>query len=255
MNKPLNKILTIAGLTAMITLSPLASADHSDRRPDRHRVSEYGRVIDVKPVYRKVAYQKPVRECWIEPARRPHRDSHRRNHLDPQRNRSHRGHSNNLRVESVVGGVIGGVIGNHIGNQIGRHTGDRHARTGGTIAGAIVGSVIGHEAQRKHNRGDRHYTHRPQRERCHTVSQTHYREELRYYKVIYRWNGQRHYTTMRSQPGRKIHLASLENPPRGYRRAYYRDGHRDHRHNHGNFGDHSHRNSRKKHRVTSGHRH
>lgn len=210
---------TIA-LIAFIGISNVATAADSPRL--QHRFTDYAQVLDVEPVYKRVEYKKPQRECWIEQEEQivTYEGSNQNfGRSTSGTQSSHRG------GDAIIGGIIGGVI----GNQIGRH-GGRGARNGATIAGAIVGSVLANEASssvsRSTSSGDS-YRHRRQRrveqpviqntrpsrtvttrpvERCRETVQTSYEQRIRAYDVTYRYRGQTFTTRMKRDPGDRIEL-------------------------------------------------
>ncbi len=210
---------TIA-LIAFISISNLATAaDHSLLQ---HRFTDYGRVLDVEPVFKRVKYQKPQKECWIEQEEHvvTYEGSNQSFRQPASNASSHRG------GDAIIGGIIGGVI----GNQIGRH-GGRGARNGATIAGAIIGSALANEASgsvsrssnstdnfrhRRHRRVERpviQNTRQPSRtvttrpvERCRETIQTSYERRIRAYDVTYQYRGQTFTTRMKRDPGDRIEL-------------------------------------------------
>jgi len=193
--------------TVLIGISNLAIATDSPQL--RHRFTEYARVIDVKPVYHRVSYEKPHKECWIE----------QQEHVvvrEGQRNRfGNRGRINSSRSNSGGNALVGGIIGGVIGNQIGRK-GSRSTRTGATVAGAIVGSVIANEARGNYDsryKKDYRHNNRPQRvvttrpvEHCRETVRTAYRERIKAYDVSYEYRGRVFTTRTNRDPGREIEL-------------------------------------------------
>lgn len=210
---------TIA-LIAFIGISNVATAADSPRL--QHRFTDYAQVLDVEPVFKRVEYKTPQRECWIEQEEQivTYEGSNQNFGRSTSSNQSgHRG------GDAIIGGIIGGVI----GNQIGRH-GGRGARNGATIAGAIIGSALANEASssvsRSTNSGD-NFRHRRQRrveqpviqntrpsrtvttrpvERCRETMQTSYEQRIRAYDVTYRYRGQTFTTRMKRDPGDRIEL-------------------------------------------------
>ncbi len=192
----------LATLSLGLSLGPqTAFAGNGKFSRDHASFTDYAKVISVEPVYRRVAVNKPVRECWIE--QREHTTVYNDGN---RRNNSHQAHSSG---QAVIGGLIGGAI----GNQIGRHTGSRQGRVGATVAGAILGSVIANESPRRHrhrhnNHGNRHGSHtvtesRPV-EQCTTRIEKQYRRDFKGYDVTYRYRGHNHTTRLQYDPGTRI---------------------------------------------------
>jgi len=206
---------------ALFSIGNLATAADLPRL--QHRFTDYAQVLDVEPVFKRVSYQKPQRECWIEQEEHIVTYEGSDQSFRPSGNRAQSTHRGG---DAIIGGIIGGVI----GNQIGRH-GGRGARNGATIAGAIIGSALANEssasASRSSNSGDnfRHRrqrrveqpalqnTNRPSRtvttrpvERCRETVQTSYEQRIRAYDVTYRYRGQTFTTRMKRDPGNRIEL-------------------------------------------------
>lgn len=199
--------------TVLVGISNLAIA--ADAPQLRHRFTEYANVIDVEPVFKRVRYEKPQKECWIE----------QEEHVVIREGSSQSYRQSNSRSYSGGDALIGGIIGGVIGNQIGKRSG-RGARNGATVAGAIVGSVIANEARgsdvsrhRRHNR--QLETRQPQRlittrpvEHCRQTTHTSYEQRVQAYDVTYEYRGRTFTTRMKRDPGNQIELQVNLTPAR-----------------------------------------
>ncbi len=208
----------VAGLLALTigTAAALTSftASASDRRVATERFTEYGEVIDVRPVYTGVRGREPRQECWIETTQKiVGYEQPRYERYEARRSESHR---------SATGAVVGGLIGGVIGNQLGRGR-SSNSRAGATIAGAIIGGAVGNES-----RGNNHRQRRHQRvlqqgapiyqtvevERCKRVSKASQTQRLQHYDVTYRYKGRTFTTRTKRDPGRRIELQVSVAPAR-----------------------------------------
>lgn len=135
---------------------------------------QYGRVIDVEPVYRY--YREPVttRSCLSHDTGR-------------------------ATYTSYTGTVLGAVIGSALGHRIGDAHGDP---TAAAVAGGLLGASVGRDMDRRaaYNRGLQ--VDGPCRVR--QVEQT--RRQLVEYKVSYRYNGEVHHARMDYDPGEWVKL-------------------------------------------------
>ena len=192
--------LLMGGTSVFATSSVYAA----DPRFSTDRYTEYGQVIDVRPVYQNIRVREPRQECWIETQRRPVSYNSR-----PQRNYNYQPrHSSS--GSTVVGGLIGGVI----GNQLARGN-SRGARTGATIAGAIIGGAVANESrgnvQRHRNQSYNSYQGRTsyqtvEVERCREVAPSRTESRLQYYDVTYEYRGRTYTTQTQIDPGDRIAL-------------------------------------------------
>lgn len=175
----------------------LSAATFSTAYADRYtRISEsqravrydYAEVVNVRPIYRDVSVERPIRECWQETVTR--RVDHGR-------------HSN--AASALVGSVIGGVIGHQFGSGRGNDA--------ATVAGALIGAAVGSESAR--GRGGRHVeTESYPIERCDTRIETTTETRIDGYDVTYVYNGQRMRTRMNRDPGRQIKVRVSVAPAR-----------------------------------------
>lgn len=97
---------------------------------------------------------------------------------------------------SIAGAAVGGAAGAVLGNQVGGGSG----RTVATAAGAVAGAAVGDRVVRGQDGrtfGDR---------TCRTVDAG-YREVVRGYTVVYRYNGRDITTTLPYDPGRSVRVA------------------------------------------------
>lgn len=197
-------------ITIALVLGLASPAFADDRRQVRHQHFEYADVIDVEPLYRKVSYEQPKRECWIEDQQHIIQNEHRR---EEHRNHRQRASSSGSGGDLLIGGIIGGVI----GNQITKGSSSR-TRDGATALGAIVGSVIANEArgssgqsnkrQRHSQNNTRHSTTTVTRpvERCENTVEIRYEKRIYAYDVTYEYQGRTYSTRMAKDPGRRIKL-------------------------------------------------
>ena len=227
-HRPLQRVRglsLLAGLAlAVSALSPAAFAhdrahDRTHNRQHGHQHRTFGRVIDVRPVYRQVVVREPRQQC-------SHRSSRH-----GQRHSSH--------AAQIFGSIAGGVIGNSLsrahsqrgdsrrtirgdsprnspGNSQEAWRGKRHGNSsrhvdhghvGATIGGAILGAAIGHEISRAHNNRGRHAGRNTHRGRhCVEVFESHRQRQFDHYKVTYVYQGRRFVTTTQHRPGNRIEI-------------------------------------------------
>lgn len=195
---------------AALTISTNAAAEQFQSRHSRTQTfTDYARVIDVDPIYKQVTLQKPYEECRTE------YQSQTTTYDD------HDGYQHKRRRSSTGQTIIGGLVGGVIGNQLGSHSGSKKGRVGGTIAGAIIGSAIANESPRRHRRQSISKHRRPQViqttpvQHCTTHVETVYEQQLKGYKVTYRYQGQQYTTRMKRDPGSRIPVQISIKPLRG----------------------------------------
>jgi len=192
-------------LAATLSLAIAAPVSAANNRHKNHQqtFTDYARVINVDPIYKRVAIEKPRRECWVE-------EQHHATVYEGQ-NSHHNQRPGTRRStgDTLAGGVIGGVIGNQLSRRSSNST-----RIGATVVGAIIGSAIANESGGK---SARHRRHRPQQykpvrrpaqsrpvERCTTHITTEYQEQISGYQVTYRYQGQTFNTRTQRDPGDRI---------------------------------------------------
>lgn len=165
--KALVKTIT---LISCVAISPLALAKH---------YYDYGKVIQVTPVYETLLVSTPQRTCYPV--------TEKRHHYNP--------------APTIVGAVVGSVIGHAIGHN-------RHTRKLASVAGASVGASIGHDISHNHARASyRTVNH------CEVSYQQKEKVgELSGYEVAYRYKGDTYNTFMRNRPGDKIKLKVTVQP-------------------------------------------
>lgn len=208
-NKSVSTMIGAAMALILGASSLTAHADSRRHRDDRYR--DFGRVIDVRPVYREVAVREPQLQCRTEHERGRYRHP-RRGHRDD-------GHAR------LGGALVGGVIGGTIGNRLARH-GRHHDRVAATVAGAVIGSALGHgvshdytRVHRGHDRGrhfghDRRYErhHRRPVERCYRSTTTRYETQLSHYDVTYVFRGRTFHARRDRHPGQRIEIDISKRP-------------------------------------------
>lgn len=220
-------------MSAALGLCLLTTAAAATEQPRAHKhragnlatsYTEYADVIDVRPIYRQVRVEKPVRECWTDHQQHQtvYEGYNRRPAHNTESRRSYNGNGN-----PVLGGIIGGAI----GNQIGRRAGSDQARLGATIAGAVIGSAIANNTSSRDRRDRRshrdrrnnhrdHRRHNPGRietrpiERCTTRTVVHTEDRLDGYDVTYRYRGRNHHMRTNTHPGNRIALQVNVRPQR-----------------------------------------
>ena len=149
-------------------------------KPVTSKEARYATVLDVDPVSKTVAQQKPRQECRDVPVaqRLPERDG------------------------NVGGTVAGAIIGGLVGNQVGGGDGRKVA----TAAGAAAGGYIGNRVDRRHVGGRVVQTTERQ---CHTVTDTVNSSKVIGYDVTFRNpDGSTGMKRMTSRPGSRISLGS-----------------------------------------------
>jgi len=201
--------------TTACSVSVQCSSPSIILRNQSNQFTEYARVVNVVPIYKRVSYQQPKRECWIE------EQQHVIRYEGQNKKRRHNSHSTG---DVLIGGVIGGVI----GNQLSRKS-SSGARTGATVAGAIIGSALAGESNHRNNRNKRHRRHSNKRhyqydrqpvyetrpvKRCENTTETHYKERLQGYDVTYRYRGENFITRMKRDPGDRIKVQVSVRPLR-----------------------------------------
>ncbi len=170
---------------AMLVLAGTASAGERGNGHKRHGFGprhdlfDYARVVDARPIYRRVEVSTPVRECWDEPVY----------HSDNGHGKSADG--------MLAGGIIGGIVGHHIAR--GKNQGVA------TAVGTLIGAKIGHDAVNRH-RGHGEPTVVGYEERCKTSYRVDYEEVVDGYDVTYQYRGQRYQVVMPYDPGKRIKM-------------------------------------------------
>lgn len=220
------RLFAFSALAASL-LAPVANAQdrHRHGHHDSHQ-RNYGRVINVRPVYSHHVVREPHLQC----------------HSNGRHNGRHSGHSNNryssrghsTGAAPIVGGIIGGAIGNAIagGHRPGRAISSGHrngqadaARIGATVAGAIIGAAVGSEIARNNN-GARHSSRARDRHNsrhsvgrggrhCVEVYESRRERRLDHYKVTYVHQGRRFTMTTQHKPGNRIRI---HRPARSHKR-------------------------------------
>lgn len=183
--------------------------------------TDTAQVISATPIYESV--NEPREECWTETVYGQPRQAGERSVAGPLLggvagaivgNQVGRGSGNTVATavggaagamagdrisnpgsnRSYGGAILGGVAGAILGNQVGQGNGNKAATAVGAIAGAMVGD-------RLDNRAPVHA--QPQQvRRCRTVDN--YRQVVKGYTVVYRYNGRDVTTTLPYDPGRTV---------------------------------------------------
>jgi uncharacterized protein YcfJ len=153
--------------TLICSLPLMASAN-------RYNQIEYGRVVDVEPIYQSVSIPEERQVC---DRRRDDRYSH-----------SHQTRKSNA-GKAVLGGIIGGAIGNKFGRGRGRDA--------STALGILIGAGIGA------SKGNHHAP----RKTCYIETYYHQEERLMGYDVTYEYSGELYQTQMDRHPGDRVRLS------------------------------------------------
>jgi uncharacterized protein YcfJ len=167
------KLTSILALAILALSAGIAQADHADKK------GNYGRVIDVKPVYRTYTAPREHKSCIESDYSIPRHSSY---------------------TATILGAVIGGALGHRIG--------DAHGDPGAAaIAGGLIGASFGHSVDQRDSyarqlrvTGPCRSDHRRHDHRRETV------RELVEYKVTYRYNGKKYKARMDHDPGRWVKL-------------------------------------------------
>ncbi|HSC16858.1 MAG TPA: glycine zipper 2TM domain-containing protein, partial [Gammaproteobacteria bacterium] len=189
----------------LVCASP-ALADHDDRGRGRGRGNAYGhykrvpavvtyapavvsaRVVDVEPLVRYVAVDRPREQCWNEIVREP------------------------VRPFGVAGQTAAGSI---IGAAIGRQFGSGNDRDALTVLGAVAGGAVAHR-RAVVNQG---YAVRDVAvQRCEVVHDRVTEQVVDGYLVTYRLEGQRYTMRTDRHPGEFVQIAAQ---PVAYRQVRY----------------------------------
>ena len=174
-SKPVTAIVLI-----LMSATVMAGSGHKRYQHDSENVVyDSAKVIDVRPIYKEVEVNHPVKECWREPVIHTNRES---------------GH------KSASGMAVGGILGAVVGHQFGSGSGNRLA----TAVGTIIGAQIGHNAVNGHTHPAVSYTEYEQR--CAVRDQVSYEEVLDGYRVSYRYQGERYQIKMPYDPGKRVKL-------------------------------------------------
>lgn len=147
------------------------------------------RVVDVAPMVRRVAVNRPIEQCWDEVVRTP------------------------VRPLGVAGPTAAGSI---VGAAIGRQFGSGNDRDLLTVIGAVAGGAVAHNRAVRNGAGA---TREVVAQRCEVTNQRVTEEIVDGYLVTYRYDG-RHYTMQTDRhPGDWVQVA-VDVRPVGYRVRY-----------------------------------
>lgn len=177
----MNKLLTTTALAATTLLTTPAFADWYDGRyyaHDHDTRGDYAQVLSSRPIYRQVQVSQPRQECWDE----------RVAYREPRYYGPGPG--------TLIGGILGGVIGNQFGGGNGRAV--------ATAAGAVIGASVGaqQDAYAYGRRGDVERVGYQQR--CRTIDDVSYRNQVDGYDVTYRYHGHVYRTQLPYDPGDRL---------------------------------------------------
>lgn len=180
---------TLAMVTAFaMAFSANVAAEH--KRKSHHDNSDihYAKVVHVEPIYRTVHVSYPEQVCWHEEISKPIK--RRVNNASPE--------------AMIVGGIIGGVIGHELGQK--------HNQGFTTVAGALIGTAIASEANAQYYQtGEYRIQHRQQ---CRVENRVRTEQQLKGYRVTYRYKGDLYTTRMKRHPGKRIPVSVEVSPVR-----------------------------------------
>ena len=184
-------VRSILAVSMSMFVAGSAFADHGHRHHHHHHHSDtyvyavygpttydvntyddYGRVVDARPIYRRVAVDVPRERCGI------------RTIATEERSRG---------GDSFAGTVVGGLVGAAIGHEIG------HGRGSATAVGGLIGASIGNDA----SKGSRTVRYRDE-EVCRTEYRTEYEQRIIGYDVSYSYQGRIYQTQTDRHPGDRI---------------------------------------------------
>jgi len=179
-------VRSLLGVSISMLIASSASADHYHHRHHYDEVytttyisyeaprydDNYGRVIDARPIYQRVAVDVPRQSCGV------------RTVAYEERRRG---------GDSFAGTVMGGLVGAAIGHELG------NGRGAATAAGGLIGASIGNDA----SRGGRVVNYRDE-EVCSTRYRTEYEERIVGYDVSYSYHGRVYQTQTDRHPGDRI---------------------------------------------------
>jgi uncharacterized protein YcfJ len=187
-------IRSILAVSMSMFVAGSAFADHGHRHhPHRHHsdtyvyavygpayeptyesnnYEDYGRVVDARPIYRRIAVDVPSESCGV------------RTVATEERRRG---------GDSFAGTVVGGLVGAAIGHEIG------NGRGSATAVGGLIGASIGNDA----SKGGRTVRYRDE-EVCRTEYRTEYEQRIVGYDVSYSYQGRIYKTQTDRHPGDRI---------------------------------------------------
>lgn len=189
MKSPIATLLTLFGLL----LAGPAAAEHKpshkphphddyaedDYRDDQGPGFDYATVLRSVPVSERVRSSRPRERCWEEEV--------------AVENEPRSG-------GSMTGTLIGGIVGAAIGNAVGHNKSNKRV---GAVAGGLLGASIGNDVTRGDRSSEQSYD---TRERCETVDEVQYLDEIVGYDVTYRYRGQTRTTRLDHDPGNSLRV-------------------------------------------------
>jgi len=175
---------TLLAVTMGMFIASSAFADYGHNRHHHHHsktyisydynnYSDFGRVINARPIYRQVAVEIPRESCRVQTIARERRSG-----------------------DSFGGTVVGGLVGAAIGHELG------NGRGGATAVGGLIGASIGNDA------GSKRTVRYRDEEVCRTHYRTEYEQRIIGYDVSYRYQGRVYKTRTDRHPGDRISVAT-----------------------------------------------
>jgi uncharacterized protein YcfJ len=175
-------VRSILAVSMSMFVAGCASADHGYRRHyhddyvystyDAYEDSDYGRVVDARPIYRQVAIEVPRDSCRVQTVARERRSG-----------------------DSFGGTVLGGLVGAAIGHELG------NGRGSATAVGGLIGASIGNDA------GSNRSVRYRDEEVCRTEYRTEYEQRIIGYDVSYSYNGRIYQTRTDRHPGDRVQVS------------------------------------------------
>jgi uncharacterized protein YcfJ len=186
------KAISVLGAVAAAMVTGDALADGYGHAYGHYRDTDYvyARVVDVDPMVRYVAVDRPRQQCWDETVRTPAAPF-------------------GIAGQTAAGGIIGATIGHILG-----HGSSRDALT---VAGAAAGAAIAHENAVRN--GATIETHENTVQRCETVYDRVTEKHVDGYVVTYLYDGRRYQMQTDVPPGDRVQVA-VDVRPVGYRVRY-----------------------------------
>jgi uncharacterized protein YcfJ len=188
----LTKTLT---LTATVAIGLAGATQALAHKPPKTAYVE-ARVVDVRPIVRRVTVERPRQECWDEVVE--------------------------VREPVLRYGVAGPTLaGGIIGAAIGRQFGSGDGRDALTVLGAVAGSAVAHDRAVRNAGGQSVRLREETVQRCRVVTERHVEERTDAYDVTYEYAG-RHYHMRTSEPPANRVRVRVSVEPVGYYRYRYR---------------------------------
>lgn len=180
------RIASAAALVGvLVTGTALADHRHADFRHAVDRHSDFGRVVEVEPIVRRIVVERPRQECWQDVEYRS---------TAPGR----------IAGTTLAGGVIGAAIGRQFGGGKGRDA--------LTMLGALAGSAVASEHARRNIAREGDEVVAVPVQRCTETVERVAEDYVEGYWVTYRYRGRLNRIRMREHPGDRVRLQVTARP-------------------------------------------